>query len=40
MKTTGIAIGWDLKNNKLLLVNTKTKNVSRIDLEVINCSVF
>lgn len=40
MKTTGIAVDWDLKNNKLLLVDTKTKNIGRVDLEVVNYIVF
>lgn len=40
MKTTGIAVDLDLKNNKLLLVDTKTKNIGRVDLEVVNYIVF
>ena len=40
MKTTGIAVDWDLKNNKLLLVDTKTKNIGRVDLEVVSYIVF
>ena len=40
MRTTGIAVDWDLKNNKLLLVDTKTKNICRVDLEVVNYIVF
>ena len=40
MKATGIAVDWDLKNNKLLLVDTKTKNIGRVDLEVVNYIVF
>lgn len=40
MKTTGIAVDWDLKNNKLLLVDTKIKNIGRVDLEVVNYIVF
>ena len=40
MRTTGIAVDWDLKNNKLLLVDTKTKNIGRVDLEVVNYIVF
>lgn len=40
MRTTGIAVDLDLKNNKLLLVDTKTKNIGRVDLEVVNYIVF
>ncbi len=36
MKTTGVALGWDLKNKKLVLQDVKTKLVSRVDLEELN----
>ncbi|KEI16861.1 hypothetical protein Z959_08500 [Clostridium novyi B str. ATCC 27606] len=36
MKTTGIALGWDLKNKKLVLQDVKTGLISRINLEELN----
>lgn len=36
MKTTGIALGWDLKNKKLVLQDVKTGLISRVNLEELN----
>ncbi|KOC33880.1 hypothetical protein [Clostridium botulinum] len=36
MKSTGIAIGWDLKNKKLVLQDVKTGLISRVNLEELN----
>lgn len=36
MKTTGIAIGWDIRNQKLVLQDVKTGLISRINLEELN----
>ena len=40
MKTAGVAIGYDLKNNKLVFKDIKTGLISRIDLEELNRAVF
>lgn len=36
MKTSGVAIGFDLKAKKLVLKDIKTQLISRIDLEELN----
>lgn len=36
MKTTGVAMGWDLENKKLVLQDVKTKLIARVDLTELN----
>lgn len=36
MKTAGVAIGFDLKNKKLVLQDIKTQLISRVDLDELN----
>lgn len=36
MKTTGIAMGWDIQNQKLVLQDVRTGLISRVDLEELN----
>ena len=36
MKTTGVAIGWDLENKKLVLQDVKTELITRVDLTELN----
>lgn len=36
MKTSGVAIGFDMMNKKLVLQDVKTQLISRIDLEDLN----
>ena len=40
MKTAGVSIGYELKNNKLVFKDIKTGLISRIDLEELNRAVF
>lgn len=36
IKTTGVAIGWDLENKKLVLQDVKTELIARVDLTELN----
>lgn len=36
MKTTGVAMGWDIQNQKLVLQDVRTGLISRVDLEELN----
>lgn len=36
MKTSGVAIGFDLVNKKLVLQDVKTELISRVDLTELN----
>lgn len=39
MKTTGIALGWDLENKKLVLQDAQTELIARVDLLELNENV-
>lgn len=36
MKNMNVAIGFDMENKKLVLLDAGTKNISRIDLDELN----
>lgn len=40
MKTIGVAIGWNEKDKKLVLLDVKTRLTANVDLEELNKSVF
>ena len=40
MKTTGIALGWDLENKKLVLQDVSTQLITRIELTDLNSNLF